>query len=326
MPNTIIFAGAEMGNFVPSDSSSYEAVSDASYDSAYARCALRLQGATSSFLRSYKFENLTDFWFHCELSVSVQGGGSNVNSLVFVDDSDNPVFAINTDSFSYIAMFWWNGSSWVQIGSSCYVAYKRGIGRGNFDFHITLGSSGAASFYSQGTLLTTDTANITGTNISKIFLYGVPQDGYWQWIEWSQLIIATQSTIGYKLSTIPITANGLTDQWNGTYTDVNEISYNDTNYISANTAGLTSNFSQPGSVNGEIIAVAVTARASCGVDGPQHLQLELNVGGTEYTSNSVDLGTDFRANGNVWNINPNTNVAWQASDLAGLYYGVVSVA
>jgi hypothetical protein len=48
-------------------------------------------------------------------------------------------------------------------------------------------------------------------------------------------------------------------------------------------------------------------------------------GGTEYTSNSVPLGSDYRATENVWNINPNTNVAWQADDLAGLY-GVKSIA
>ena len=131
----------------------------------------------------------------------------------------------------------------------------------------------------------------------------------------SQSVAATvrPDHAGASLTTIPITGNGLTDNWTGPFTNINEIVYNDSTFIYSGTAAQISNYLQATVVSDPVAAVVVTARAKTSSGAPQNLQLDINVGATDYFSSSFLQTAGYGASVNVWETNPATSAPWTAA-------------
>ena len=257
---------------------------------------------------------------------SIAGGGPDRIVSLF-DNTGQEVFCYiaagvgSLGAAPKIYMFYWaGGSTFTQIGSGFTIP----SGTLNiFDLNVVFGGSGSANIYVNGTLRDNGSAAMSGANCSRVSFRGFDV-GTWNM---SQGIASGQSTVGATLTTAPITGAGLTDNWAGAYTDVNETVYNDAAFISTPTANQISNFAQATTVAQPINAVIVTARANTGAGGPQNLQLDLNVGGTDYFSSTVAQGAGFSASEGIWLTNPATSAPWLASDWASsVKYGVKSIA
>jgi hypothetical protein len=110
--------------------------------------------------------------------------------------------------------------------------------------------------------------------------------------------------------------------------DVDEIVYDDGNFISTLVANDIETFTLTGPSLGDsaVKAVAVTTRVRHNDTGPQSLQLALRKSGTNYFSATKTLGIAFTPEIGIWETDPSTGVAWVPGDVAGLEAGVKAIA
>lgn len=320
-----------MPSFIPSIPANSEI--NGQYDHALARCSLRTIGNnTLPYTRSKLFTPITTAWTHMDFNTSVGEGDTRPKTVVTWLNSDGlEVVALNVIEApsAKIYMTYNNGAAWIQAGPLYGVEF---IDKQTLDIRITVGGSGRIQVYNGGTKVIesgpinlTPIHNIAGINFSGYvsgFGTGVgPQI--------SQCIIANQTTIGWRMDTyVPSGAGSLSD-WTGDYTDIDEVVYNDANFISTPTANAVSNFALTpvGAPDGsEIKAFVVTARARTGGAGPQNLQLNVNTDGTDFFSPSILQDAGFLPNIGIWETNPNTGVKWVDADLVDIKGGVKAIA
>jgi hypothetical protein len=319
---TIYWAGGEMSSFVPSDGSMYEETGGF-FDNRYARCAMYMGGSPGSTLASEPYGYGTDYWIHFNLASS---GGPNASYPMasFYNASGTEVYRLVASGLgnTEVTGFYWNGSAFVQVGAG--FSFTNGQVSA-FDFHL---NSTRYEAYCAGTLV--DSANATMTAVSQISRHTFYQANAYKY--YSECIVADLPTLGYRLQTLAITANGDQQGWGSNvspaYEAVNEIVYNDGIYIDTPTANEVSTFAQAATLVSTPSAVVVTARAAAGSTGPQHLQLALEPVGnsTVYFSGNMTLGSGFEPFVNVWPTNPNGNVAWTTAAVQDILYGVKSIA
>lgn len=325
---TILFAGGEMGAFVPSDTSVVESTTSGDFTAGFARCATGARG--SAYLESSPFPSAQqDIWVHFETTRGAGSSGQIARILEVVDNADVPVFKIETNtSQTNVQMYRWTGAAYTAIGSA--VTVDTDNVKQTFDVHIFGNdAAGAATLYIAGTERTTGTADMTAVDdMLRVRHYGrlagVSDMAY------SQTLVTTgESTIAMRLMTAPATGTGTTDQMTGSYTAIDEIVYSDADFIWSDTPAQIELFSctPAGSLTGYTVrGVTVTARANTDGTGPTKIQMALRTGGVTYFSGDLTLDAGLRAFHYTWEVNPNTTLAWTAADAAAIQFGVKSIA
>jgi hypothetical protein len=223
-------------------------------------------------------------------------------------------------------MEYWNGSAWTIAGSA-YAATVNTLQ--TFDIHIVSNTaSGTVASYISGTqksLATVDLSAFSG--IAQFRVWGKTV-GIAVPVYYSQAIAANESTIGWRLTTVPPTSGGATTDWTGTYAEIDEITYSDADFINSATVNQVELVAHSTTIpSGYLVrGVAVTARGrrSSG-SGPQHLQLAVRSGGTVYVSGSKSLGLGYQPFTNVWEDDPATSADFTTSAITSLQYGVKSI-
>jgi hypothetical protein len=336
---TIVFAGGEMPSFVPSVTGEGETVGD--FDGNYARCDIPaigggtgdIAGNTFPWIESELFTPLTTAWTHMEFKCNVGEGGDGhwLDRVIWYDVNSVPRIKIQAiEAGSMLRFMCDTGSGFAQVGANYNVDYTN---RQTFDICIQCNSSsGRIRLYNTGTrVYDSGTVDLSAVpNIAAIRFvgavsgYGTPINTYV-----SQVIIANEATIGWKLMTYVPSGAGLTSAWTGTYADVDEIVYDDGGFITTAAAGAVENFagtpvSPPD--GSEIKALIVTARARSNGAGPASLALNVNVSGVDYFSSSILQDAGFTPNIGIWELNPHTASPWLDVDLTTLKVGVKAIA
>jgi hypothetical protein len=317
---TIYFMGGEMCCFNPSSVSSVESTGATHFDSAFARCAIRTGGTTGHYIENESLSIPDEFWMH--IAAKRDSGSSLTTNMFRFYNGGTEVFRIETTTTTIqmkalIAAVMTNvGSAITWAGASAAVEH--------FDLYID-GNTGTGSvdLYSSGTKISSiaagsvDLSSVTG--IDKIR----SEFGYFI----SQIVIADEPTLGWRLLTRYPNAAGATGDWTGTYTDVDEIIYSDADFINSATNAQVETFGQTGpTITGYTVrAVGVYARAKKGASGPENLQLALRVSGTDYFSGNKALSVGYSAYGHVWETNPATAAAWLSAAIDALQPGVKAI-
>lgn len=330
---TILFAGGEMGAFIPSDSSAVEAVgSNISWDSAFSRCAITASGSTS-YNEAPEWSGQTDIWVHVELKqYAPVSSGSLLQTFVLMDSSGNEKIRLACSINVSTGIGTWalqlNNAGWATIGSTFDASV---LSRQTVDIHIVCNSAtGVADLYLSGTKrISNPSVDLsTVSDIAQLRPYGkstvIPAVQ-----SFSQIIVATTSTIGGRLMTVPPTAAGATNQWTGAYTGIDEIAYSDADFMFSDAADQVQMFAGTpvGSLTGySVAAVVVTARARTDGTGPENIQLAVRTNSTNYFSSSRALDAGYSAHVGIWETNPNTTQAWTAAEAAAIQFGVKSIA
>jgi hypothetical protein len=274
-----------------------------------------------------------DFWLHFDIVQNSYPASSTtlVRLVEFLDSggvgqvrltgswgggSANPIWQMER----------WDGSAWVSVGNCTAPPGARQT----IDIHVVSNTaSGSIDLYMSGTKrITSPTVDLSGfTGIEQARFWGItrtiPADS-----SISQVIMATETTIGMRLGTIPMTGNGASTAWTGDYTNIDEIAYNDGDEINSGTANdieLYTGTPVPAFTGYTIRALAVTARAKKSGSGPAQMQLAIRSGGTNYFSSTLALDVAYGGFCKVWETNPATTAAWQSSELSALQYGVKSI-
>jgi hypothetical protein len=328
---TILFAGGEMGAFIPSDSNVLEGTGTPGYfDSAFARCYLQPAGS-ASYADSPEFTETDDIWIHLEnISVGATNSSTQVATITLLDGSDAEVFRLlSSTPYAALSQTWQlqynNASVWTNLGSSFTVTNVLST----IDIHLVANSaSGSGKVYVSGTQRSSGTADLSAiAGVAKIRLNGkttsIPAT-----CRFSQVIVADESTIGWRLITVPATGAGATNDMIGGYTEIDEIVYSDADFINSATANQVELFSHSTAIPAgySVRGFAVTARAKCGTGGPQNLQLALRSGGTTYFSSTKALDAGYGAFFAVWEDDPATTADFTTSAVALAQFGVKSIA
>lgn len=322
---SILFVGGEMGSFVPATANAYETTTLLGYNTAFSRCAMALIGQFD-YVESSDFGSGASLYCHFDLAVSSVTGATEHYRFRWCDGSGTEVIRLaHISSTQTLRLDYWNGSAWVSAGS---LNVDLDAARQTIDIAAVVNSaSGSLKLYLSGTeRIDSGTIDLSGiTALGKLRFYG-PTTITGTLV--SQCIVADEPTIGMRVFTVAPSGAGATSDWTGAYTEIDEITYNDGDFINSPSANQVSTFSiSPGTLTGyQVRAVAVTARAKCGASGPQNLQLALRSSGTNYFSGSKALDVGYGAFCNIWETNPATSAAWVNTAVAGLQPGVKSIA
>lgn len=327
---TILFAGGEMSAFAPSDSIPIEYVSSViTYDSAFSRCGLRSQGV--SYMETAQFAAATECWTHALLYHNSGSATLTTYPLVWVDGSgvDSVRLKHVSGTSNTLALEYWNGAAWTAAGSA--VAVQVNLDTQAIDFRILCNTaSGNLSLYVAGTERINASVDLSGiTSIRKFRALGDTAGGFNFDLRLSQVIIADEPTIGWRLATLYPSGTGADTAWTGAYTSIDETVYSDADFINSGSAAQVSTFALtgPAMTGYSVRAVVVTARARRGASGPQNIRMALRSSGTTYPSGSdIALGLGYAPVQAVWETDPATSSAWVNTAISTLQAGVKSIA
>lgn len=327
---TIYFMGGEMGAFVPSDSTVVEVSSDTTlFNSAFCRCAIYAP-YTENYFESPSIGSLTTAWAHFDFaagSAAYSGAGSRFS---WYDGGGTERIRMLVDNAGTISMQYNVGAGWVTAGSQISVTVAGQ--RQTIDINVVCNTaSGSIKLYISGTeRINSGTINLSAiTALNKIRFTGYTNGVGGTKTYASQVVVANESTIGMRLLTRYPNAAGATSSWTGAYTDIDEIVYEDADFILSGSANQISTFGQTGpAITGYTVrAVGVTARARCGASGPQNLRHAIRVSGTDYFSGSdIALSAGYAATETIWETNPATSAAWVNTAIDAVQPGVKSIA
>lgn len=210
-----------------------------------------------------------------------------------------------------------------------------------FDLHVKLhGSTGVIELYMDGMLIADFSGNTapSAAAASGMSIFALRQSfdnvGAPDYnAVYSEVIIANESTLDWRLAELLPTGAGANSGWAGAYTDVDDVTLpntGDQDMITAASNDLKSTYVMgdiSGTISGvSIVAVGVVARARKGTTGPQHLRGVVRISGTDYETSDVTPESSLAPTRMIWNTNPATSGAWSISAVNGAEFGMKATA
>lgn len=305
------------GDSLSTNDPSSSAVVDngASFNATWSTGALAIPpGETTT---SVKWPTEADFWMHTVFAVGLPLNpvGSEVALIQYLL-AGVVVAQVNATGFTALTFYLYTkqSGSLTLVGTSAAITTYPGI-LNTLDWRVKAGASGVGAMYSAGTpafeATGLDNSGFAGIDQVKRFSFdsSIFHDAT---TFWSQSVYRGESTIGDFVYTMRIDSNGATQQWTGTYTDINELPTNDATFISSGTPGQVSTFLDTTlDLTGlSVLAVETSARMRVQGSGPTNLDLALRSGGTNYFASPITAGAGFQAAANSWTQNPNGSVSW----------------
>ena len=218
----------------------------------------------------------------------------------------------------------WNGTTFTQLAVGSYdlfVGNQASLTRCDLQV-VNYGTSSTLNLYVNGGLYCSYTGNSAITGVTTLDSVGIVCPGGTR-MAVSELIVASTDTRNYPgLVTLAVNGAGTTDQWTGTYTNINGISFSDANPVSTNTVGQDEQFTVtglPGS-NTAVAAVKISARMAAGSGGAtDKVQLGYNSSGTVGFGSgaSKTLTGSYQTYEQLDTVNPVSGVAFTPADIAG---------
>jgi hypothetical protein len=187
------------------------------------------------------------------------------------------------------------------------------------DMYVNYANAGAVIVYIDtvpvltysGNITTNSVTTLTGVNLGQVLNTGGGGAFAGSGTSWSEIIVASSDTRGLSLQTLVPSGNGASSQWTGNYSNINELTINDSAGIGSNTANQLSLFSQSGSYTAPFIsAIAISARSITANGAPQHLTLAVHEGNTTSTAGTFAPSTYYGLNQYIWQTDPITGTYW----------------
>lgn len=314
--NNVIFGSSELEAF--KFGGQPENATSTVNDLINARAGILLESATPDKIFN-DFTSLSELWIHF-----VKGNGDVVNgsfgTLLNIYNGTTPLFRIQfiTSVGVQPQLQYWDGATWVTVATGFAMIDNA---KHTWDIHIKMDATdGILSLYLDNNLIgesfTGDTIFTSDTNIDNFDMKHYNESGaVFDRIAISEFIISTDTTIGGKLYTLNVTANGVNTDFTGDFTDIDEINVDDSDSISSTTNGHKSTFitaDMPTLNANEVIAAKITtARIKNDGAAPVNAKLLTRVDGTDYESAALSgIGLGFGPFINVELVDPCTLNSW----------------
>lgn len=293
------------------------------FRSGYARCAVNaLDGksaafaggaVTSAWLASYIYRQQT------QTSRRIVGliKSSTTNSGLWVGS--------NSAAAGKLTLYKYDGSTLTALASEGGTSLAADGDTARLDVQlVNFGASATVNVFIDGVQIITYSGDVTVSGVASVDAVGLGgsdgvNDVYWN----SEIIVADEDTRTFSLVTMAPSSDGTTTDWpTGAYSDVDEVTINDADVNSTDTASQDQQFNVGDLPSGyfSIKDVTVKARASRTADATAtKLALGINSGGTVNVGTAADPGTSWttleRAIGAT---NPVTTAAWTLSEMNAL--------
>lgn len=328
---TIVFIGSEMDSFQLVGTNQRTSVVASKFDSNFARSAVEHGGGNISTGLKGTFAGAAEYWIHTNVVFELAASAGDLSFLHAEDFSGGvTVFKMEGNNGIFTGNYW-NGSGftimsnvWSPVNDTLY----------KIDIHIKIHDTlGRFAIYIDDGLheeFTGDTLLYGGAQMDGIFLRGAATSLlYAQSCAFSEVIVADESTIGWRVATIVPTGVGATGAWTGLWSDVDEVTIDDTDFLESNTTAqvetmVASNLSGPAS-SMVVQALAVVARARKGTSGIQQIQMAVRTNSLDFFSATLALDPGFIPINNIWATNPDTAAAWTPSEIDAIEIGVKSI-
>lgn len=264
---------------------------------------------------------VSDFWFACD----IYPRGTSNSPLAWIRFGDSAysntqeLFAIEQTATStgLYRLMMWNGTAWVAASSETFAFAANQLHR--VDINIKVADTGGVfQFWDNGTLLATGTIDdtkltpdVTGINYIQFNNFGSGLNR----CAWSRVIVADEDTRAMKMIQVLPTGNGGDTAWTGAYTDVDEISYIDTDYATTSTSGAKETYTHAAlpvayATGYEVKAVVVSGRMSAGQNSGLGVKSLFRIGGVDYEGAAFPMSIQAGPAQVISPINPATGLAW----------------
>lgn len=327
---TILWAGGEdldftiYGPYVITTNTTF-------FRSAYARNGLSLCGNCNIQAIAPAFANQSTLWVHAQ----VYGGGIQTTSnspfmLLYGSDGVDRFEIRSTGANNTVKLSKRDGSATYTDLVTCSAIFPQLVVT-KFDFFINYAVSGTATLYINGVSACTYSGDVTTNSVTALKQVSFQSGSGNAATVWSEMIISTTDTRDMNLFTCQPVANGTSQTWTGTASNVNPNSITDTASINTTSSGQFANFTCPTLVTGTytVPAVVQNARVQTAGSGPANFRYSTRPSGV---GSDFDSGSDIPASGIftngpffIWSTNPNTSTAWATGDFAsGVNFGIKS--
>lgn len=329
----VLFASNELEAFeIPGVEAVFNRTVANEYDANYARVGMAVTSVAQ--LIAHMSALSTDFWVHFEVAFLNRVAGTGGAFVQLIDSAtDQVVVQLDFDAGTECVLEYWDGAALTELAGSHTFNDFGGTAadRYTIDIHCKIANSGGRfAWYVNGSLkaeFTGDTLNTGFTSVDTVKLLNPNQASTTSTTAnvYSQVIIATQSTIGWKLGTMSPDGAGTYTAWDGAYTEVDQNGIDDTDYISGNALNekeYVTVSAPPATAGFQIIGVVVSARAQR--NGARSISLDCRAGGTDGLGSffTPDAGPVPYPYQQIFYVNPATSAGWVGSDLTNLEVGV----
>lgn len=327
----IYFAGGEEDCFYPISGQVFATeTTSGRYVANLSRGAMKITQGTSEIEGNFSTD-ITTGWIHMYMYQEV--ADSNVDDWIQIKKKNgNPAYRICLNSDGSWAVQKYSGAAWSADLAVTSGAVLSSAGA-YIDIKIIVhASTGEIRIYKDGTEVLTYTGDTSIDNSSFGRIHFKGQTGATKEMNISQVIVASENTVGWKLATLYATGNGANTAWTGDYTAIDEFPLNVSDYIESDTAGQVETYTasdiDAAYSTYNVKAVVIAARAANDSGSTiTDLQFALRTGGTNYFSSNSGLtkdGTDYSVQ-QIWETNPNTTAVWTQAEVNGAEIGVKSV-
>lgn len=195
-----------------------------------------------------------------------------------------------------------------------------------WDLHVRIdGLSILIELYNNEVLVRRETFALAQTyTLRNLRLSHGSYSSSWGW-HYSQVIVATEPTLGWKLKTLAPAANGDLIEFAGTYADINEVKLNNDTKISSPVSAQSSFKAASWDVPAgfDVAAVAIVPYASSDLTESK-LRTLLQLNSQTFLSAENDLSPGWERLPALWSQNPETSAEWKPADINGtaLQFGV----
>lgn len=308
---TILFGGGKLPSF--NRFNAIETTLSGSF-AAPARCGVHVRRGGTITARHVTANEL---WFHFDLFINRISATAQPISMR--NTAGNTLFSITS-----------NGT--IRVGSTVIGTAPIFVqGLVTLDIRLRHGTSGLIEIYADKQIAFSAAGNFALSGITSLVLAptGVDEvnasNNETNTI-YSQVVVADEPTIGFKLATLAITAQGDSAQWVGDINGISEVVLNDETFINATTAAQISTFQvtdlDPTYTN--IKAIVVSALARFAEVGPKNLDAVVRLNGVNYLTPMTPLGVGFTAAQAIIQANPSNFALWDINTVNDAQLGIRS--
>lgn len=305
------------------------------FRSAWARGAV-YQGTLDNYSKSNPFAagSVTSCWLSCRFriqtiyAINKQGIGLTLNGAgalkgLFVGSGDGGTGSCTLRKY--------DGATYTTLASETGNSIVSGVVN-RLDMRVINYGSPSCQVYCYiagvQVISYTGDASVSGVSALDCAIVGCSTANTGWYL--SEIIVSAENTqpiVGLK--TLALTGAGTTDDWTGTYSDINGTSYSDTSPAYTNTAAKNEQFNITDLPAGsfDIRAVKVTARAAKSGDAtPTQIALGYNNGGVVAVGDNKPLTTAYESYEQLSLTDPTKSANWSQADINALQFNVQSVA
>lgn len=269
---------------------------------------------------------VTSCWMSFQGRVTDFGSGKNLRVCGMVDSASGKGIYVgaNPSAQTYLSINKYDGSTVTSLAAESTATLDGSVHK--FDLQIIdHGATATVNLYKDGSLAATysgsteisgvDSFNAVG--MANVVIYGSCV---------SEIIVADEDTRLLSVRTASPSAAGDTTEWEGAYTDIDEVTLSDADVISTDTADEDFQCNLTGMPAGDYIvkAVKVAARCTDGIGG-MGIKIGIKTNSDVDLSDAITLGGYWETKERLYNENPITSNRFTPAEIDALQIALQSV-